>query len=332
MHPLSISLIVPVHEGQDRKIFESGLRSVLKMSPQPAEIILVSDGPDLSLPDFVGSSQITQMATNIRSGPAVARNLGAERATGDILCFLDSDIVVPNDLLARIDQRFQERPKIAALFGSYDADPLMPNFLSQYRNLLHHFVHQNSNEEAFTFWSGCGAVRREIFWGIGGFDGQQFPHPSIEDIELGYRLRKAGYSIALCKDIQVKHLKKWLPYPMLRVDFCHRALPWTRLLLQEKNIANDLNLKLSDRLSTVAVFLLLLSLLLVFWAPYALYVSIPAFLIFIGLNINLYVFFYKQKGWCFAVRVVPWHLIFYLISGTAFLLGAFQYYVLSKIK
>jgi GT2 family glycosyltransferase len=301
---------------------------MLQMAPQPGEMILVADGAPLPLPGFADPDRITQLATQRRSGPAVARNLGARHAKGDILFFIDSDIVVPRDLISRVQERFRQKENIAALFGSYDTEPFMPNFLSQYRNLLHHFVHQKGNEEAFTFWSGCGAIRKDVFLELGGFDGEQFPHPSIEDIELGYRLKKAGYSIALCKDLQVKHLKKWAPTSMIKVDFFDRALPWTRLLLREKNYNNDLNLKTSDRLSVVAVFLLLLSLFLGFWNTFAAFSAIPIFLIFIGLNVELYTFFYRQRGWWFTLKVIPWHSVFYLISGSAFAVGIIKYQML----
>ena len=55
----------------------------------------------------------------------------------------------------------REEPGIAAVFGSYDDEPGAPNLVSQYRNLLHHFVHQTGRTEASTFWTGCGAVRRD---------------------------------------------------------------------------------------------------------------------------------------------------------------------------
>ena len=77
--------------------------------------------------------------------------------------------------------------------------PRLQGVVSQYRNLLHHFVHQHGNSEASTFWAGCGAIRRSVFEEMGGFDEQRFPTPSIEDIELGYRLRQAGHRILLDK-------------------------------------------------------------------------------------------------------------------------------------
>ena len=121
--------------------------------------------------------------------------------------------------------------------------------ISQYRNLLHHFVHQNGNREASTFWAGCGAIRRSVFEKIGGFDEKRFRRPSIEDIELGYRLRQSGYRILLDKRLQGTHLKGWNLYSLIRTDISCRAMPWSRLILETKKLPDDLNLKLGQRVS-----------------------------------------------------------------------------------
>jgi GT2 family glycosyltransferase len=60
-----------------------------------------------------------------------------------------------------------------------------------------------------------------------------YGRPSIEDIEFGYRLRRVGYNIRLEKSLQVKHLKRWTGWSLVRTDFLNRALPWSLLILRE---------------------------------------------------------------------------------------------------
>jgi hypothetical protein len=55
-------------------------------------------------------------------------------------------------------------PEVDAVFGSYDDAPRAPNFIAQYKNLFHHYVHQHGKEEASTFWAGCGTVNVLPFW------------------------------------------------------------------------------------------------------------------------------------------------------------------------
>jgi GT2 family glycosyltransferase len=205
---------------------------------------------------------------------------------------------------------FDTQPQIAALIGSYDDAPGAPNFLSQYKNLFHHYTHQRGCEEASTFWGACGAVRREVFLAVGGFD-EAYRYPSIEDIELGYRLKRAGHSIHLCKQVQVKHLKRWEAFNLLRAEVFYRALPWTELLWRDRQFVNDLNLQTSSRLSIVLVYSLLLTLVGSFWWLGALGIAGIISLTLLILNLPVYQFFLKQRGLVFTLKVVPWHWFYY---------------------
>ena len=83
---------------------------------------------------------------------------------------------------------------IGAVFGAYDESPAAPGLVSQAKNLAHAFVHHGSPGNAVTFWAGLGAVRTQVFLAVNGFD-ERFGRPSIEDIDLGYRLTAAGFGI-----------------------------------------------------------------------------------------------------------------------------------------
>ena len=252
-------------------------------------------------------------------GPAYARNRGAEAARGKILFFVDADVMVAPDALHRTAMLFQEQPTLAAAFGSYDALPEAQGVVSQYRNLLHHFVHQNGQSEASTFWAGCGAIRRSVFEIIGGFDEKRYTTASIEDIELGYRLRQSGYRILLDKGLQGTHLKSWNLYSLIQTDIACRAIPWSRLILETRNIPDDLNLKVGQRMSFILAALACAFLALAAVRPKWLAVSAAALLGVIALNRKLYGFFFRQHGAFFAAACIPLHLLYYLYSGFSYL-------------
>ncbi|TMK58827.1 MAG: glycosyltransferase family 2 protein [Actinobacteria bacterium] len=194
------------------------------------------------------------------TGPAAARNRAAAGSEADVLVFVDSDVEVHGDALELIERRFNADPGLVALFGAYDDSPADPGLPSQYRNLLHHHVHTGAPGDAETFWAGLGAIRRERFEEAGGFDADRYPQPSIEDIELGMRLRRRGARIALDPRIRGRHLKRWTPLSIARTDFARRGVPWTRLLLQEGSGSTALNLGWRRRASAAASAALLASL------------------------------------------------------------------------
>ena len=165
-------------------------------------------------------------------GPGRGRNAGAAIARGSWLVFVDQDVRVHHDTLARIAANVERFPDLVAMFGTYDAHPAARGVLSEYRNLLHRKVHCAGAGNAETFWAGCGAVRREAFEAVSGFDTVRFPRGQIEDIDLGYRLRDAGGRILLDPGIQGTHLKRWTFSGMLRTDIRDRGIPWMRLLLE----------------------------------------------------------------------------------------------------
>jgi GT2 family glycosyltransferase len=185
------------------------------------------------------------------SGPAAARNAGAREALHDTLVFLDGDVRAHPDTLSRLLAPLEE-PAVGAAFGSYDAAPTERTWVSLYKNLAHHFVHQRSSPEASTFWAGCGAVRREAFERVGGFD-ERYRHPSIEDVDLGQRLRAAGFRIRLVEEAQVTHLKRWTLASWLVSDLRDRAIPWGRLVRSGRPLPRDLNFRSADRLASAFV-------------------------------------------------------------------------------
>ena len=252
-----ISVIIPVLNG--KKYIRKCLDGIFSSTYTDFECIVVDDGSNDGTQEIVCNYRVKiKLLPDGPHGPAYARNQGAEMAAGEILFFVDVDVIIQSDTLSKIAAAFDRYPSYAAVFGSYDDAPDEGGFISQYKNLFHHFVHQQANEDGGTFWSGCGAICRDTFLKMGGFDPVRFPKPSIEDIDLGVRLRENGYKIRLDKGIQVKHLKQWTLAGLIRTDVLDRAIPWTLLIMQSKKLPNDLNLKLAQRFSAALTVLFLI--------------------------------------------------------------------------
>jgi GT2 family glycosyltransferase len=283
-------------------------------------VVAVIDGADGALAATAASIGATVLVLDERGGPARARNHGA-RATGRaILLFVDADVEVPVDLAARVAALFTAHPEVAAMFGSYDATPAAPGFVSQFRNLQHHFVHQTARETASTFWAGCGAVRREAFEQVGGFD-ESWTEPSIEDIELGSRLAATGQTIRLVKDLQVTHLKQWRLGNMLANDLWRRAVPWSVLMLRDGGLIDDLNVKHRDRLSVVLAFVALVALAAGWRSPLWLGACAAALALVVVLNGAFFQFLRRQRGVPFAIGAVSLYWMYLLVCGLGFGVG-----------
>jgi hypothetical protein len=231
------------------------LRALRGSAPAPGswEVIVVDDGStdDTAVVAERMADRVVRIADGPR-GPAAARNRGAAVATGEVLVFVDADVCVAPDALWRFEERFAGDPALTAAFGAYDLAPEAPAFVSQYRNLLHHYVHATGAGLAVTFWAGCGAVRAADFRAAGGFDERRFRRPQIEDVELGYRLAAAGARIRLDPDIQGKHLKRWTWRGGVVTDVRDRGVPWMLLLLERGEVASagPLNLQRREKVLT----------------------------------------------------------------------------------
>lgn len=268
------------------------LDALHRSSEPPTEVIVVSEPREV--------------------GPAQARNLGAAQATGEVLVFVDSDVRVHHDGVARIREAFAADPSLGALFGSYDDSPTAPGHVSQFRNLLHHHTHQAAAGEAETFWAGLGAVRRDVFEAAGGFDAERFPRASIEDIELGMRLARMGTRIRLDAEIQGTHLKRWTLLDMVEADFSRRGLPWVALLVRTGEIPSHLNLGWRQRASAIASLLALAGV-----ARRRPAMVVAAMAALIALNRSLYALVARRCGPVTALAGVGVHVVHHGAAAAA---------------
>jgi GT2 family glycosyltransferase len=245
-------------------------------------------------------------------GPAAARNLGARRAGGDVIVFVDADVEVHEDAFGRIRSAFDRDQTLAAIFGSYDDAPGANGIVSDFRNLLHHHVHHQGAGIATTFWAGLGAIRREVFLGVGGFDEDRFPLASVEDIELGMRLHERGERVVLDPGIQGKHLKRWTLSSMTKTDLLRRGIPWLRLMFERRSQSTALNLGWKHQIGTAASLLLITSIVRrKFWFAGG------ALALLIALERRFYLLLFRRRGPLLVFAGVPLHIVHRLTSAAA---------------
>jgi glycosyltransferase involved in cell wall biosynthesis len=314
---VSVSVVMPAYNCES--IIESSLRPLLDMRyrGEVFEVIVVDDGSTDGTAEVAASLGAIVISTDGPHGPASARNRGVQAASGDILWFVDSDVVVNTDACRHIRQALASR-EITAVVGSYDDSPQARNFCSQYKNLVHHHYHQRGGGDVSTFWGGCGAVWKDEFLAVGGFDELRYPRPSIEDIEFGYRLKASGARIRLVPELQGKHLKVWTIRGLLRTELRDRAVPWSLLLLSRGKLGDELNIATSERIRAMLAGLVAVALVacVVGFIPWQVAGALLAAAIVA--NMEMFVLFRRRNGLLFAFGGVLFHQIYYLYSTAAY--------------
>lgn len=324
-----MSVVIPAHDSS--RNIESCLRAVVDndIALSDVEIIVIDDASHDSTFDMASryADQVIRL-DGAPHGPAFARNRGVDHAKADIVVFVDADVMLHRDALARMIVHFDD-PAATAVFGSYDATPTDNGTVSQYRNLLHHRVHQQSAREVGSFWAGCGAIRRDAFTSAGGFDEKRFHRPEMEDVELGYRLRDVGCRIILDPAILCTHRKRWTLSSMIASDFSRRAVPWTRLLIDRGRLLSPEGPSLggSQKWSVLlaAFTIMLAASFLLLRSTSLLYATIASLAVFILINARLLAFFYRQRGVLFAIAGTALHFIYNVVAFIALIYGAATY-------
>ncbi|MEM9748456.1 MAG: glycosyltransferase family A protein [Actinomycetota bacterium] len=291
---VTVSVVVPATDRPDT--LGRCLRAVDAGIDTPDESIVVDGPADLSA--------------------AAARNHGARRATGDVVLFIDADVEVHADAIARVRRTMSERPDLTAVFGSYDDAPDDRSTVSAFRNLLHHHVHHHGAGPAETFWTGLGAIRRERFLTSGGFDEARFPHPSVEDVDLGMRLAADGDELLLDPTIQGTHLKSWTLRSMLETDLFRRGVPWVALMVRDRRAPTGLNLGWAHRLSALASIAMVVG---ACWRRTS--VVVVALGALVALNRRFYALLTRRLGPLAALAGIALHVLHHLASVASVPIG-----------
>ena len=205
-----VSVVIPTYYRHEA--LQHTLDCLARQTVRPFEAWVVDQTPETDIPaGFYEAFGSLPLRVIRQSEPSLtrSRNEGAERAGGEWLWFLDDDMSFGPDLLATF-LRVQERERVDAVYGGVSEKESMPE---RYERDFHRldpvsFFLKSPN----CHWSGMvlcvsGAnllIRRETFLQTGGFDPNL---PRMEDIELGYRLFRAGAKIWYSDEPFARHMR-----------------------------------------------------------------------------------------------------------------------------
>ena len=330
---IDVTVIVPVHNGgPDLRRCVDAIRAAIGES---SEVILVDDASnDGAVERAVESRPWLRVIRTGDSpvGPGVARNLAAASARGTWLVFVDADVLVHPDAIARLLEPLRKAGPdgaVAATIGSYDDRPEACGVAATYANLRHHLVHHQARNPVPGFWTGLGAVRRDAFESVGGFDAA-FGRPSIEDVDFGLRLSAIGRTVEVVPEAQGTHLKAWTAVSLWKTDLFARGIPWGRAIATHPALASAMNGSPKARISILSIsFAALFALLAITaWATGVLVaagtlgvLAVIGLGVWIRLESTLFGLMSRHRGRRAAIGGLGFHAIHHLTVPTACLFG-----------
>jgi len=211
----TVSVVVPT---LDRPVKATSLvRAVLDGTLAPIEVVVVDQSRGEATRRALGGlgDQRVRWLAHAPPSSSGARNAGAGAAAGDYVAFLDDDVEITRGWLASLVAETLRFGYPDALFGEVQAPPgFAPDrdhlpvsvFHVERPHVWQEVVHPNRVGYAANF-----ACRRDVLLAVGGFDQRLGPgsdFPGAEDMDLGYRLLKAGYQVASTPGFEVVH-QQW---------------------------------------------------------------------------------------------------------------------------
>ena len=282
-----ISVVMPVYNAE--KLLPECLEALRANTDVDFEIVVVDDTSTDRSREIAAEYGARVVPSGGRLGPAGARNVGAREATGEIIFFVDSDVMVRRDTLRRLAEAFDEDPTLDGVIAVQAPQMRFRDICSLYKNLWMYWTYaRRAGEDVPLFYTTAAAIRTRTFVDSGGFD-VNYANPNVEDTDYGQKLGQLGYRIRVLPDLEVEHVKGYDLRGLLRVDYM-RSVALARLKLRKRAdtiTQNDTSVPLSYMLSVPLSGLLVLLLLgaMVLRSPALLVTTFLAFLAIIVLNV-----------------------------------------------
>lgn len=214
----SVSVVIPSFQSPHLGRVLDALRRLGAL-----EILVVDSSP--SPPQLDSKIEgVTLISLEVKTSPAEARNLGARKAKGEFLLFVDSDLVLPPESIARIKNILADPPD-AMISGAYDPTEPRDRFFSRLQNrVVRHRMDACPESEVQQFYSSHFLIPKKMFEQAGGFNEALWIY---EDMDFLARLRCLGFEHRLDRDFIGAHLKEYDPFSLL-ADYAQKVYAVTR--------------------------------------------------------------------------------------------------------
>jgi len=198
---MHFSIIIPTHNSQDT--IKSCLDAIFSSRNKDFELIVVDDGSTDETAKIVRNYPCHLISLKENKGPGYTKNTGANKASGQIFIFIDSDVLIKDDTLDIISKSFAEDGELVGVTGLLSLFCPHKNFFSQYKNLYMHYIFKQCQKYTDFFYGSIMAIKKEEFLPFN----ETFK--ITDDTELGQRYKGLNKKITLVNRLEVTHLKKY---------------------------------------------------------------------------------------------------------------------------
>lgn len=303
------SIIIPTYNAS--QTIKKCLDSVAKQDFPDFETIVVNDCSTDNTREIVNQYQVIQVVLKKNSGPAAARNAGIKKAKGEIIIFIDSDVVFKNShALSKLTEIFKERPEIDGVIMIKDKIPLNKGLTPLYWAYYKYYLWNQPGEYQTSFTTERSAVKKYIFDKIGYFD-EKYKKADVEDFEFGYRMNEQGFKVLIARDIKVLHHFETFKQSIKKT--IKRSWQWIRLFLKRKKF--DSVYSTQERGFKTLVGATVLPLLILSFLPYISYLFSLMLIIYAFYTLGFWQFLFKEKKIHLIIPFTILDLLFCFLTG-----------------
>jgi len=315
-----ISIVIPTYNASG--FMPALLDSIFNQAVPEMEVIIVDDCSTDNTVETVKKYpvQVIQMERN--AGPARARNRGVKEAAGDIIFFLDSDVLVLDGTIKEVEDYFKNHPDAQCIIGICATTPLNSGFVPAYMAMFE-YIHLIGRQygRVSVFAPRCGAIKKDFFLEIGGYD-EQYKGADVEDFELARRINKKD-CIILNPKLLVRH--QFANFRQALKIYFKRTVMWVHLFFREKQLDNAGPTSPGNGIAALCAFSSFLSLLLIPFAGFALYLFVFLAVSYLVSNLKWWNFMRREAGLLFSVRALALNYLLGIEIMISALYGVISY-------
>lgn len=320
---MKISVIVPVYNGE--KTITKCLDSIYKTKYKNFEVIVIDDCSTDKTAELLKRYPCKVIKLKENSGVSIARNMGAKKAKGRLLYFVDADIVQKTDNILNVPKILKEEPNVDVINITHHWQSINKGFGPEFIGLKYYYdydvlLRKGIKKIESSFFQALGGfIPKKLFWKIGGFN-EKIHIPGGEEFEFGYKLRSKGYDVSIFLNLEVYHYW-WGLIERAKLNY-KRGQVWLPLLFKRKTFETKGGVATTkNAVNSIILILILLSLFISI-----IYIPTSLLILYFIYNSDFYTYIYrKKKSLKFTFLSIFADIILYFPATLGIIVGFIKY-------